>query len=103
MPQIARRLQCGLFGPHGPRYRHPPPALVGEVRRLAGISSVQITFFADKDPARHSMPPGGFRLAIVNAWDLAAGMAGRDMLRAHFLGQEAPVDVVPAQAGTYSR
>jgi len=78
-----------LFAPHGPRYRHPPPALVEEVRRMAGVSSVQITFFADKDPARHSMPPGGFRLAIVNTWDLAAGMAGRDMLRAHFLAQVA--------------
>jgi hypothetical protein len=31
------------------------------------------------------MPPGGFRLAIVNAWQLAAGLAGREILRSHFL------------------
>jgi hypothetical protein len=75
-----------LFLPHGARYRHPPAELVEQVRALAGVSSVQITFFEDKDPARHSMPPGGFRLAIVNAWDLAAGKAGRERLRAHFVG-----------------
>ena len=76
-----------LFLPHGLRYRHPPAALVQEVRRMPNVSSVQITFFEDREPARHSMPPGGFRLAIVNAWSLAAGLAGREMLRAHFLGQ----------------
>jgi hypothetical protein len=74
-----------LFGPHGPRYRHPPPSLVDEVREMPGISSVQITFHEDKDPAQHAMPPGGFRLAVVNAWDLQAGMAGREILRRHFL------------------
>ena len=31
-----------------------------------------------------AMPPGGFRLAVVNAWDLQAGLAGREMLHAHF-------------------
>jgi len=74
-----------LFLPHGPRYRHPPPALVEKVRRTPGVSSVQITFFEDKEPARHAMPPGGFRLAIVNAWSLQAGLAGREMLRNYFL------------------
>src|SRR5439155_1966727 len=76
-----------LFLPHGPRYRHPPPALVEEVRAMPGVSSVQITFFEDKEPARHAMPPGGFRLAIVNARSLAAGVAGRERLRAYFLAQ----------------
>jgi hypothetical protein len=32
------------------------------------------------------MPPGGFRLAIVNCWDLAAGERAREMLRKYFLG-----------------
>ena len=76
-----------LFGPHGPRYGHPPAALVDEVRRLPDVSSVQITFHEDKAPAQHAMPPGGFRLAIVNAWSLPAGLAGRELLRAHFLAQ----------------
>ena len=69
-----------LFGPHGPHYRHPPAALVDEVRAMPGVSSVQITFHEDKDPEHHAMPPGGFRLAIVNARSLQAGQAGRERL-----------------------
>ena len=78
-----------LFGPHGPRYRHPPPELAEEVRRMPGVSSVQITFHENRDPERHAMPPGGFRLAVVNAWNLQAGLAGREILRAHFLAPAA--------------
>jgi hypothetical protein len=74
-----------LFGPHGRRYCHPPPALIDQVRDTPGVSSVQITFHEDKEPERHAMPPGGFRLAIVNAWSLPAALAGREMLRNHFL------------------
>jgi hypothetical protein len=74
-----------LFAPHGPRYRHPPPSLVTQVRQLPNVSSVQITFHEDKDPEQHAMPPGGFRLAVVNASDLHAGRTGRDLLRTHFL------------------
>jgi hypothetical protein len=73
-----------LFEPHGPHYRHPPDAVVEQVRRMPGISSVQITFHEDKDPGQHAMPPGGFRLAAVNAWSLEAGAAARDVLRRHF-------------------
>jgi hypothetical protein len=74
-----------LFGPHGPRYRHPPASLVDEVRGMAGVSSVQITFHEERDPAHHAMPPGGFRLAIVNAHSLPAGQAAREKLRQHFV------------------
>ena len=75
-----------LFGPNGRRYRHPPPALVAEVGRMAGVTSVQITFHEDVAPERHAMPPGGFRLAIVNGYDLAAAFAARERLRGYFLG-----------------
>jgi hypothetical protein len=75
-----------LFGPNGRRYRHPPPALVEEVARMAGVSSVQVTFHEDVAPERHAMPPGGFRLAIVNGFDLAAALAARERLRGYFLG-----------------
>jgi hypothetical protein len=78
-----------LFAPHGPRYRHPPPTLVAQVRQLADVSSVQITFHEDKDPGEHAMPPGGFRLAVVNARSLAAGLAGRELLQTHFLARAA--------------
>jgi hypothetical protein len=75
-----------LFGPHGPRYCHPPASLVDEVRGMPGVSSVQVTFHEDKEPDHHAMPPGGFRLAIVNARTLEAGQAGRERLRHSFLG-----------------
>jgi hypothetical protein len=74
-----------LFGPNRRHYRHPPQALVDEIKRLDSVSSVQITFHEDWTPERHSMPPGGFRLAIVNCFDIAAGNAGRDRLLKFFL------------------
>jgi hypothetical protein len=80
-----------LFGPNGVRYRHPPRALVDEVKRIPGVTSVQITFHEDRDPESHAMPPGGFRLAIVNAYDLPAALAAREQLKAHFLAGVASV------------
>ena len=74
-----------LFGPHGRSYRHPARALVDEILRMPNVSSVQITFHEDRDPEYHSMPPGGFRLAVVNAFDLAVGLAARERLKAYFL------------------
>jgi hypothetical protein len=76
-----------LFGRKGPRYRHPPGAMVEEILRRPGISSVQITFHQDRAPSQHAMPPGGFRLAVINCWDLAAGRAAREDLKAHFSAQ----------------
>jgi hypothetical protein len=74
-----------LFGPKDRRYRHPPRSLVEEILRMGGISSVQITFHEERALDSHAMPPGGFRMAIVNAWDLPAGKAARERLRAWFL------------------
>jgi hypothetical protein len=31
------------------------------------------------------MPPGGFRLAVVNGWDLKTGRAARKRLEAEFI------------------
>jgi hypothetical protein len=73
-----------LFGPHGRRYRHPTPAAVEEVKRMRGVTSVQITFHEDRAPESHAMPPGGFRLAIVNGFDLPGTLAGRERLRECF-------------------
>jgi len=73
-----------LFGPHGPRYRidrrHLAPLLAEPE-----IASVQITFDPSKAPAEHAMPPGGFRLAIVNCWSLEAGRRARRQLRRLFV------------------
>ena len=56
---------------------------------MPGVSSVQITFDEDSDPLSQPMPPGGFRLAIVNCWDLDVGLAARDRLRMCFAGAAA--------------
>jgi hypothetical protein len=45
-----------LFAPHGRRYRHPPPETVEAVRRMKGVSSVQITFHEARGPKHHAMP-----------------------------------------------
>jgi len=73
-----------LFGPHGRRYRHPRAAAVEEIKRAPGVTSVQITFHEDRPPERHAMPPGGFRLAIVNGFDLPATLAAREKLQKLF-------------------
>jgi hypothetical protein len=74
-----------LFGPNGRHYRHPPMGLVESVKDIPGVTSVQITFHENRAPEQHAMPPGGFRLAIVNGYDLSAALAGREKLKAHFL------------------
>jgi hypothetical protein len=86
-PDADRRdgFSLALFRPHGQRYRHPPPWLIEDVLRQRHISSVQITFHEDRDPVRHAMPPGGFRVALVNCWDLAAGQHARERLRRWFV------------------
>ena len=73
-----------LFGPNGRRYVYPPQALIDEILRISSVSSVQVTFHEDWIPERHSMPPGGFRLAIVNCFDLTRGQAARDRFRKFF-------------------
>src|SRR5579863_6283264 len=78
-----------LFGPNGPRYRHPPAALVDEVKAMPGVTSVQITFHENRAPERHAMPPGGFRLAIVNGFDLRAALAARERLKQSFFRAQA--------------
>ena len=80
-----------LFAPSGPNYRHPQAAVLEAARRRPGISSIQITFHQDWDAARHAMPPGGFRLAIVNCHDLGAGRAMRALLR------DALADALPSK------
>jgi hypothetical protein len=65
-----------LFGAHGVRWQIDREA-VRELLRRPHISSIQITFDDSIPREAHAMPPGGFRLAIVNCWDLAAGQAVR--------------------------
>ena len=52
---------------------------------MPSVTSVQTTFHEDWAPERHAMPPGGFRLAVINCWDRAVGLAARERLRAFHL------------------
>jgi hypothetical protein len=83
-PSRSDGYSVALFGPHGREYQHPPAVVLAEVRRMAQVSSVQCTFHADRPAAAHPMPPGGFRLAIVNCHTLEAGRAARALLARAF-------------------
>jgi hypothetical protein len=83
-PRRTNGYSLALFGPHGREYRHPPAELIERVRGMPQVTSVQITFHRDRPAAAHPMPPGGFRLAIVNSSDLEAGQAARAVLARAF-------------------
>ena len=69
-----------LFARHGHRYAHPPASIQAEIRAMQHITSLQITFHEARDPADHPMPPGGFRLAVINATSLEAARSARRQL-----------------------
>jgi hypothetical protein len=68
-----------LFGAHDTRWSIDRAAVAALLRRPS-ISSIQITFDDSLPPELHAMPPGGFRLAIINCWNLDAGIAVREEL-----------------------
>ena len=73
-----------LFGPHGRTFSHPSPDKIARLRAAPQVSSVQITFREGQPCRLHAMPPGGFRLAIINTWDLATGLTLRRQLSREF-------------------
>jgi hypothetical protein len=73
-----------LFGPHGISYRHPSAKMLAAYRATLGVSSVQITFFEDRPQGAHVMPPGGFRLAVINSFNLQAGLRLRAKMARDF-------------------
>lgn len=73
-----------LFGGHGIRYTKPPEDFVESLRGRPGIRSVQITFHENIAPELHAMPPGGFRLAVINCDDLESGLKAREDLALSF-------------------
>lgn len=79
-----------LFGKHGRPYKKPDRDAVNELLRRSGISSIQITFHDDRPPEMHAMPPGGFRLAIVNCWDPEIGFRVRQELASIFESTQPP-------------
>ena len=57
----------------------PSPGMLEEIRQAHGVSSVQITFY---DDSQNLMPPGGFRVAVINCHDLVVGKRCRDRILA---------------------
>ncbi len=78
-----------LFGAHGVQYQPPADELLADIRARPGVSSVQITFHQDVPLEQHAMPPGGFRLAIVNCRELEAGLRAREDLALAFWSAQA--------------
>ena len=72
-----------LFGAHGVDWQIDR-SLVRALLETPEVSSIQITYDDTIPREAHAMPPGGFRLAIVNCWDLAAGKRVRARLKAYF-------------------
>jgi hypothetical protein len=86
LPMTDRRdgFSVPLFALHGQSFRHPPPHVQKAVRAMPHVKSLQVTFFEDKPPEDHPMPPGGFRLGVINATDLPAAFAARQTLARAF-------------------
>jgi len=73
-----------LFGAHGVVYSIDRSCIQDLIDDYPEVASIQITFHDDKAPEAHAMPPGGFRLAIVNCWELDVGFDVRDRLALRF-------------------
>jgi hypothetical protein len=89
-----------LFGAHGVNWRIDR-SVVRELLKIPKVSSIQITFDDAIAHEAHAMPPGGFRLAIVNCWDLAVGKRVRALLKDQFdagLEERRPRRAVGARA-----
>jgi hypothetical protein len=80
-----------LFGPHGRSYAYPGPEQLASYRAASGVSSVQITFCADRPQRAHVMPPGGFRLAVINSACLEAALRLRARMARDFGLQDAGI------------
>jgi hypothetical protein len=72
-----------LFGAHGIDWQIDR-SLVRALLATPDVSSIQITFDDTISREAHAMPPGGFRLAIVNCWNLKTGKRVRAQLKAYF-------------------
>ena len=77
-----------LFLKHGLVPPHPSDELQKRIRALPGVSSLQITYYESRKDTAHPMPPGGFRLGLINSFDYEEGLKARDVLATGFEGCE---------------
>ena len=77
-----------LFARHNRNFCHPPDERQSFIRNMPNISSLQITFYENRSAEDHPMPPGGFRVGIVNTWDLKSGFRAINELAKSFPAEE---------------
>jgi hypothetical protein len=65
-----------LFMPHGVEWRLDRAA-ASRLAKTPGIASIQVVIDNETPADQYSNPPGGFRVAVVNCWDLSVGRAVR--------------------------
>jgi hypothetical protein len=90
-----------LFGPHGRAYRYPSEARLAQYRATPGVTSLQVTFSPEVPQDEHSMPPGGFRLGVINCVDLAVGLRLRARMGRDFALQSGKSREPFVAAGTF--
>ena len=73
-----------LFGPHNRKYTHLSRECLVRFQSAPGVSSIQITFLENVAQSLHAMPPGGFRLAVINCFDIEVGLQLRARMAAAF-------------------
>lgn len=88
VPHTPEGYSVPLFARHGNVPPHPSGEAQARIRAMPTVSSLQITYHETKEGPAHPMPPGGFRLGIVNGWNLAACFAAREELSKAFPGVE---------------
>lgn len=84
-------------------WKKPPEREIQSLLRLYNISSIQLPFDEWQPAEQHSMPPGGFRLAILNGFTLEECLRAREDLKECFRKMHAssdPVDYGGATSGS---
>jgi len=67
--------------------KKPPEDLIQTLIDGDKVVNIHLPFYEDKPTDKHSMPPGGFRLAYINGYDLEACLQAREHLRTFFNSQ----------------
>jgi hypothetical protein len=79
-----------LFGRRGrSAWKKPAEHEIQALLRHHRVSSIQLPFHEGQAAEQHSMPPGGFRLAVINGFSLEQCLAARERLAEAFRAADA--------------
>jgi hypothetical protein len=73
-----------LTGTHGSGCAHPHADSLHAYEATVGVSSIQLPSFDEGPTAAEEMPPGGFRLAVINCFNREVGMRVRTAIAHEF-------------------